>query len=63
VKSIRIIVSPQGKATIETKGFSGADCRAASRLLEEALGHPVRETLTSEYYEEQPTRQSVHQGS
>jgi hypothetical protein len=42
-KIIRVIVGPKGETRIETKGFSGADCREASRFLEQALGQPINE--------------------
>ncbi|MCH7727466.1 MAG: DUF2997 domain-containing protein, partial [Planctomycetes bacterium] len=31
MKTIEIIVSPTGETKIETKGFSGAECRDASK--------------------------------
>lgn len=33
-KIIEIVVSPQGAATVTTKGFAGASCREASKFLE-----------------------------
>ena len=38
-KIIEVIVSPKGETRIETKGFSGAECRDASKFIEQALGH------------------------
>lgn len=49
-KTIEIIVSPTGQALVETKGFSGAECRGASRFLELALGRRTSEELTAEYH-------------
>ena len=40
-KIIRVIVGPKGETKIETKGFSGGECREASRFIEQALGQPV----------------------
>ena len=60
-KIIRIIVSPTGEAKIETKGFSGPECRAASKFLEQALGQPVGEQLTAEFYQAQPAEQQIRQ--
>ena len=40
MKVIEIIISPQGEARVQTKGFAGAACQEASRFLEQALGHP-----------------------
>jgi hypothetical protein len=50
VKTIEITVDPQGQAKVETKGFSGPECREASRSLELALGRSTGETLTAESY-------------
>jgi hypothetical protein len=49
LKTIDIIVSPQGETKIETKGFAGAECRDASKFLEEALGKQTSEKLTAEF--------------
>ncbi len=51
MKLVEIIISPRGEARLETKGFTGAECRAASNLLEAALGRTTSETLTSEFHE------------
>ena len=50
MKTIEITVSPAGETTVQTKGFSGAECRDASRLVEQALGKSVGEKLTAEFY-------------
>ena len=60
-KIIRIIVSPKGETKIETKGFSGSECRDASKFLEQALGQPVGEQLTAEFYQGQPAGQQIQQ--
>ena len=57
MKSIEIIVSPQGETRLETKGFSGAECQEASRFLESALGKQVDETLTNEFHQAELTSQ------
>ena len=49
-KIIEVTVSPKGETSIQTKGFSGGDCREASRHLETALGLKTGETLTSEFH-------------
>lgn len=49
-KTIEIIVSPQGAATVTTKGFAGATCREASKFLEQALGQVAGERLTTEFH-------------
>ena len=49
-KIIEVTVSPKGETSILTKGFTGGECREASRHLENALGLKTRETLTSEFH-------------
>ena len=60
-KVIRVIVGPRGETRVETKGFSGGECREASRFLEQALGQPLGEQLTSEFYQAQSTEQGIQQ--
>jgi Protein of unknown function (DUF2997) len=60
-KIIRVIVGPNGETKIETKGFSGGECREAGRFIEQALGQPVSEQLTSGFYQAQPTEQQIKQ--
>jgi hypothetical protein len=60
-KIIRVIVGPKGETRIETKGISGPDCREASRFLEQALGQPVNEQLTAEFYQSQSAEQRIRQ--
>lgn len=55
MKRIEIIVSANGETRIETLGFAGAECLAASRFLEQTLGKPVFDRRTSAYYQ-QPAR-------
>ena len=47
---IELIVSPTGQTKVETRGFSGASCRDASRFIEEALGKRSGEQLTAEFH-------------
>jgi hypothetical protein len=54
-KIIRVIVGPRGETRVETRGFSGGACREASRFIEQALGQPVGEQLTAEFYQAQAT--------
>ena len=49
-KIIEIIITPDGKTTVETKGFVGASCRDASKFIEEALGESTGEQRTAEFY-------------
>ena len=48
----------EGQATVETRGFTGGACRAASQFLEEALGRRTAERLTAEFYLAQAAQQN-----
>jgi hypothetical protein len=63
MKSIEIVINPQGEITLQTKGYAGRSCQAATKGLEEALGLKSKEKLTAEYYQAQttPVRQQLHQ--
>ena len=56
-KTIEIIVSPTGETRLETKGFAGGECKAASKFVEEALGVKAGEQMTAEYHIVQDHRQ------
>jgi hypothetical protein len=60
-KTIEIVVGPKGETTVQTRGFSGAECRDASRSLEQALGTRTVEQLTAEFYQGQQARQDLRQ--
>jgi Protein of unknown function (DUF2997) len=47
---IRITIDPAGQATVETVGYQGTACQAASRFVEAALGQRQREILTTSYH-------------
>lgn len=47
---IEVVISPQGETTVQTKGYSGSDCLAATKFLEEALGVVGSDRKTSEFY-------------
>lgn len=50
MKSIEIVVTPDGATRVETKGFAGSECRDASRFLEQSLGKCTGERLTPEFH-------------
>ena len=54
---IEIIVTPEGKTTVQTLGFTGPSCRDASRLLEQALGQRTAEQLTTEFHQAETASQ------
>ncbi|MCB9925588.1 MAG: DUF2997 domain-containing protein [Planctomycetaceae bacterium] len=49
-KVIEIIVSPTGETRLETKGFAGAECREASKFVEQAIGVVAGEQMTAEFH-------------
>jgi len=61
MKSIEIIVSPTGETKVETKGFSGAECREGSTFIEQALGQRTAEQLTAEFHQSSVVRQESQQ--
>ena len=50
MKTIELIVFPDGSSRVETKGFAGDECLQASRYLEVALGHERKEQRTFDFY-------------
>jgi hypothetical protein len=59
--TIEIIITTEGKTTIQTLGFSGSSCRKASRFLEQALGQRTGESLTAEFHQAQSAEQQQQQ--
>ena len=58
---IEVVVSPTGEATVQTKGYAGADCLRASQFLEQALGVASADRKTGEYFLTAPADQHVQQ--
>ena len=52
MKTIEITVSTKGETKVETKGFTGNDCQAATRNRELALGARKSEALKGEFYQQ-----------
>jgi hypothetical protein len=63
MRIIEITVDSKGQSRVETKGFSGSECREASRFLELALGRSTDEKLTAEFHQEQSVDQQLKQSS
>ena len=62
-KIIEITVGPKGETKVETRGFTGGECREASRFVEQALGTKAAETLTGEFYQGQQAGQELRQSN
>ena len=61
-KTIEIIVTPNGQTRVETKGFTGSECRQASQFIERALGQQVDELLKAEFHQTAASQQHVKEG-
>jgi Protein of unknown function (DUF2997) len=61
MKIIELTVDPKGQIKVETRGFTGGECREASRFIERALGLRIDEKLTSEFYQDQSADQKLRQ--
>jgi hypothetical protein len=62
-KTIEIIVTTDGRTSVQTLGFSGPSCRDASKFIEEALGQRIAENRTAEFYQAQEVEQQQQQRS
>jgi hypothetical protein len=60
-QTIEIMVSPTGETTVQTKGFAGSSCQAASKFIEQALGKQTSEQLTPEFYQQAAAQQHARQ--
>ena len=58
---IEVVVSPTGETTVQTKGYTGAECREASRFVEQALGIATADRNTTEFYTSTPIELQVRQ--
>jgi hypothetical protein len=63
LKTIEITVTPSGQTTVETKGFSGSECRQASQFIETALGQRTGERLTNDFYAQVGQEQRLQEGT
>jgi hypothetical protein len=59
-RTIEITVKPDGRTTVETRGFVGPACREASRFLEQALGVTTGTRLTAEFHQTSESQQVGH---
>ena len=58
---IEVTVSPRGEATVQTKGYTGGNCLAASKFLEQALGVSAVDLKTAEFFQGQSTEETLTQ--
>ena len=57
-QTIELIILPTGETRLETKGYAGAECVAASKFLERGLGRRLSERKSSEYHQVSTNRQN-----
>ena len=62
-KTIEITITPTGQTRVETRGFTGSECREASRFLEQALGQRTGEQLTAEFHQTSHTTSEGHESA
>ena len=63
MKVIEITVDTKGQSKVETRGFTGGECREASKLLVQALGQRTDEKLTADFYQAQSSEQQLKQST
>jgi len=61
MKTIEIIINAKGETSVQTRGFAGSSCQAASRFIEQALGQRTSEQLTAEFHQAQVAEQHLRQ--
>jgi len=62
LRTIEITIAPNGQSKVETKGFIGSECRAASRFIEQALGQQTGEVIKAEFHQSASVQQQLQQG-
>jgi hypothetical protein len=60
-QTLEIIVTSDGRTSVQTLGFQGAACRDASKFLEEALGKPFSDRRTAEFYQTTTASTQAHE--
>jgi hypothetical protein len=63
MRIIEITVDSKGQSKIETRGFTGGECREASKFIEQALGQRTDEKLIAEFYQAQSSEQQLKQST
>jgi len=52
MEEMKIIISKDGKVTIDVEGVKGSSCKSLTKALEKALGTTVKDKKKSEYYQQ-----------
>jgi len=59
MRTIEVLITPTGEATVQTRGYTGADCLRASKWLERSLGITTADQKTPEYFQAEQLRQQL----
>ena len=59
MKTIEVIVGPDGSLKIESVGFQGSDCEKATAFLEKALGRVAGKSKKPEFHRRALNQQQV----
>ena len=62
MKTIEIIVSPDGRLKLDAIGVEGADCERATAFLQEALGQVTASVRKGDFYARVHTKQQQRIG-
>jgi hypothetical protein len=63
MKIIEVTIDTKGQSKVETRGFTGGDCREVSKFIEQALGQLIDEKPTVEFYQTQSVDQQLKQST
>lgn len=59
MKSLEVIVSPDGEVTISAVGFKGNACEKATKALEQAMGIAGKKKFKPEYFAQEGVTQKA----
>lgn len=59
MRTIEVLIAPTGEATVQTRGYTGADCLRASKWLGRSLGIATADQTTPEYFQEEQAPQQL----
>lgn len=57
MKTINVVIAPDGSIKIDAVGFKGADCEKATKFLEDALGVTADRKRKPEFHHSQSNQQ------
>jgi len=52
-REMKVIVSKDGKVTIDVRGIKGSACKSLTQAMEKAIGTVTSDENTDEYYEQE----------